>query len=209
MDDRRKIFSGVLLLLLGLAGAAVLVTVEQADLSCTVEIPRKQIQQRIAKSFPMSKEAVGLTLELSDPQVKLSEGTDRIGLEATVSVKQPGLKVMGLQLVNPSTFLQGSLILSGYLDYAPTEGVVYFVSPQLRKLTVDGLPEQLLLPVQRLTNELLAAKLSRVPVHRFEGRDLREKVAKLLKLVPQLSLPLTIVGIIDLIIETQVLPPVP
>ncbi len=32
--------------------------------------------------------------------------------------------------------------------------------------------------------------------------ELAEKVAKLLKLIPQLSLPLTIVGIIDLIIDT-------
>ena len=32
--------------------------------------------------------------------------------------------------------------------------------------------------------------------------DLAEKVAKLLKLIPQLSLPLTIIGLIDLVIDT-------
>ena len=32
--------------------------------------------------------------------------------------------------------------------------------------------------------------------------DLAEKVAKLLKLIPQLSIPLTIVGLIDLVIDT-------
>lgn len=154
---------------------------EPLGLSFTIEIGREHLQAKVDKQFPRQQEgALGLSLVLRDPKVTLDPESDRVGLQLVAAVKQPGIKVKGFQLLEPSEVLTGQATVSGRVRYEPGEGAVYLYDPAVSELKIEKLPEKGLGPVRGMIEDQLRADWAKQPIHTFQARNMQEIAAKLL-----------------------------
>ena len=145
----------------------------------TLVFTSEQLQQKLDARFPVSKEAYRLTTTLSDPVVQLEEGTDRIGLDVTVAVEHPGVRILGKELVGAGR-ADGRFGLTGQVQYVPEEGAFFFTNPVIHRMETEQIPDRFADRVVRVVGELLGAYLSRAPIYRLKDDTLKKKATRLL-----------------------------
>jgi Protein of unknown function (DUF1439) len=140
------------------------------DRGIILEITQPEIQQRVAKKFPISRSyPAGLKLTLSDPEVALEEGSDRIGfsVSATTSIK-----------VNRES-LGGRIMLRGGLRYKREDGALVLVKPEVNEVAIPQLPEEYKAAVVAATNLAVGHYLDGYTVYKLDRKDLKQRLAKL------------------------------
>lgn len=129
-----------------------------APLRMEVLIAPESIERSIAGAFPLAEELSILTLEVTDPQIVLEEGADVIGLRLVVRVS--------IALLAEA---KGSLMIVGKVRYVVEESTFYLREPRIRDLTIPGLDERYVAPVETAINAALGIALTDIPIHEFEG----------------------------------------
>ena len=135
-----------------------------------VTITPEEIQEKLDKAFPITeKYLVVFSLTLADPEVELTEGSDRIGfgLSAKTNVRVNGEDVTGR--ANVSTGLR----------YGPGKGALFLADPRVEGVEMSMLPEKYEDDVRLAAN--LAAKkfLKEYEVYRLDKSDFKQAVAKM------------------------------
>lgn len=182
---------GALLLIGALVTVGVLLTNTRPDASAqrggvsitpqgtTVVITAEDIQAKLAPTFPLTRKGpLGLSVELSDPEVSLKRDDDRIRLTCNARLRYPALTIGSLELVASGDLIGGRASVSGKLEYDADAGALFFTQPKLDALRVEGLHEKLLDPARTLCSKLLKKHLAKVELHRL-GDTWQERAAKL------------------------------
>jgi hypothetical protein len=135
----------------------------------TITIVRTQaeLQQVVAKHFPLSISKPLGSVTLTDPVVILRDGDDRLGLDLNVTVKLP---------VAPAH--SGRVGAMARPFYDPAEKAFYLRDASLERLDVPGLTGDRLAVVSAAISTFAAPALGKVPVYRLEGRNLKEVTAE-------------------------------
>jgi hypothetical protein len=162
-------------ILLGVSSA--IVGCRLYDRGIVIEITQQQIQERLAESFPISRDyLVVLRLTLSDPEVALKEGSDRIGfgVSATTNIKVNGED------------LRGKVGLTSGVRFERDEGTLLLVDPKVEQVAISLLPqryeEEVLLAANLAADEFLEGyeiyNLDRTDLKRLAKLVLQEAAVK-------------------------------
>jgi hypothetical protein len=134
----------------------------------TITIVRTQpeLQQAVAKHFPLTVRRALTSVVLTDPIVVLRDGDDRLGLDVNVAVKLPVLPAYS-----------GRVAVLALPFYDPAEKAFYLRDASLERLELPGLGGDQRAAVSAAISALAAPSLAKVPVYRLEGRNLQEVTA--------------------------------
>ena len=150
--------------------------------SKTLTFSRDEIQAKVEEKFPIKRAAAVVTLVLTNPDIVLTNGSDRIGLKADASAELPGSGLAGLgQLIGiGGDAYKGSVLIDGDVEYDPAEGTIYFTNGKIKELNIEKIPEQLNKPVTELANAAASNNLNKVLLFTLNEKDMKEKAAKFL-----------------------------
>lgn len=149
--------------------------------STSFSIDRATLQSAAASYFPLSSDKLGpprkpVHVALSDPEVLLEAGANRIGLRIRIVV-EPDDKGP-LPPSKPAGPLTGTVMARGVLSYRPKEGAFYYSQPTIDELSFPQLPAQFEAPVRELTEALLAQYVQAKPIYTLSG-DTKSQAARL------------------------------
>jgi hypothetical protein len=157
-------------------GCLTLQPVYAKDMNLIITLDRADLQRRIDRLFPITREDVLVTVQLQHPQVILTEGSDRIGLRLQINATAADqFSVSGLARVDGELRFMND---SGefYLDDASVEELkLANVSPlyldQIRQIA-DGVVRDLLQdrPIYVLgqrgeSTRIMGSEINSVTVH--------------------------------------------
>ena len=132
-----------------------------------IDIDRAQIQQRLAARFPQHNCALMMAcIDVSDPVVTLTEGSERIGFAANVVVS------LGHRQ-SP-----GRVAFSGVLRYVQYQGDFYLDDVQLEDLQLNNFPPELATIVKQRGPAAMRRALEGHPVYSLKGQGARAALAK-------------------------------
>ena len=134
----------------------------------SIDIDQAQIQQRLDVRFPQKNCTMMVAcLTLSNPVVKLTEGSPRIGLSADVLVNL-GHREM-----------PGQVAFSGLLRYVRYQGDFYLDDVQIDNFSLTGFPPDLVQVVKVRGPDALRRTLQGHPIYTLKGDTTRSALAKL------------------------------
>jgi Protein of unknown function (DUF1439) len=139
----------------GCASASITITRTQADL-----------QESVAKRFPVTTEKRLVTVTFRDPKVLLQDGDDRIGLDVETEIRFP--------FGAPVTGRVASL---GRLSYDPSAKAFYFREPIVERLEFPGIEGDRNAIARAALEAVAKPTLESIPVYTLEGRTLKETTA--------------------------------
>lgn len=159
-----------------IAAVAVLVALCSGLLTCditeegiVVELTPDEIQEKLDKAFPITeKYLMVFDLTLADPEVQLTEGSDRVGF---------GLSAKTNVRVNKKD-VTGRAFMTAGLRYDPEKGALFLVDPQVETLKMSMLPEDYEDDVLLAANLAARKFLKEYEVYRLDQSDFKERVAK-------------------------------
>ncbi len=138
-----------------------------------VELTEDQLQTGVNAIFPVEKPyLLLLTLTLSDPQVRLIEGADRISFSTRAT--------LNLRVEGQEKSLGGQGTVTTGLRYHPENYSFYLDDPQLEKLEVQGLPVKYVGLVNDLARKLAAERISSTRIYTLRPTDLKRSTARLI-----------------------------
>lgn len=128
-----------------------------------MEIPLSKLQESIARRVPIDKHvAQFLDLRITNPQVSVVPGTDRILTSMDTSISPP--------LTSKSW--SGNLAISGLLEIDQDRHAVVLAEPRVEKFTVNGLDTQYANQLTRIGNLVAEQLLENVPLYTFTPEQL-------------------------------------
>jgi len=135
-----------------------------------VELTPREIQEKLEDAFPITeKYLMVFELTLADPEVGLTEGSDRIGfgLSAITNVRVDGEDVTG------------RAEMTAGLRYDSAKGALFLADPRVEALKLSMLPEKYENDVLAAAN--LAAKefLKEHEIYSLDQADFKQAMAKL------------------------------
>jgi hypothetical protein len=135
----------------------------------TITIVRTQpeLQQAVARHFPLTVSRPMASVVLTDPIVVLRDGDDRLGLDVNVSVKLPVVPAYA-----------GRVAVMARPFYDPAEKAFYLRDARIERLDLPGLTGERRAALSAAISALGAPALAKIPVYRLEGRNLEEVTAR-------------------------------
>ena len=134
-----------------------------------IDLTADEIQAKLDKAFPITQRyLLVFELTLADPEVQLTEGSDRIGfgLSASTNVRVDGKDVMG------------RAIMSTALEYNAEKGALFLADPRVEGLKMPVLPEEYEDDVLVAANLAAGKYLKQYEVYKLKEADFKQRMAK-------------------------------
>lgn len=145
------------------ASAALFVYLQQQEL--TITLSEEDLEEHLAETFPIERQfLIVVTLGLTDPEVALVEGSDRLHYRMNAWLAVPAVE-------QP---LSGSATVSGKLSFDAGERELYLDQARLEDLDISGVPSQYRTPVSEAANLAVRQHLDRHPVYTLEEEYLAQ-----------------------------------
>jgi hypothetical protein len=157
------------------------------DMNLMVTLDRADLQRRIDRLFPITREAELLTLHLHHPRVILREHSDRIGLRVRVDAS-----------VAEQFSVSGSARIDGVLRFAGDSGKFYLDHAGIEEMQIDGVPSLYLAQIQQLADGVVSELLRDQAIYtlgqmgeskRIMGSEIKAISVHNGKLIVELSMP--------------------
>ena len=123
-------------------------------LNLTIELDRAQVQQKMARMFPVSLENPFFSLLLKNPKVVLKEGSDRIGVHLEAVAKLPD-----------GSSLSGNALLEGAPRLDGERNAIFLDDASVTQLHIDGIPADYLPTLQHTADALVREVLRTQPLY--------------------------------------------
>ena len=136
--------------------ASVVLAACTSPLRTTIELTRADLQARLERDFPIEERLLIAALRLEDPEIKLDEGADRIGIELTAAVS------FGRRAY------PGRVGVDGALHYEPDRGEFFLLEPELQRFDVPDLEPSAAKLLRDVTAGALVALLPTIPLYRLD-----------------------------------------
>jgi hypothetical protein len=131
-----------------------------------VTLDRSEIQQRVNEKFPVERQLAFSKVTLDTPEVILSEGSDRIGLDLRAHLQAP--------MLPPSS---ATITVTGKLSYRPDQRAFYLAEAKIDRLQVEGVPAQFADQARAPIESVAHGVFDAFPVYQLQGRNLQEVTA--------------------------------
>ncbi len=190
-------------LLLALSTVALFI-VACSSPSLTIEIPPEKLQAQLDTKFPVAVQeqdaSVPLDIVLSDPELILEEGNDKLGFRVTVAITMPDMPVdsesqpadgpslpeppkgpSGKVVLRQQNVITGKVTVFSSLRYDPATKAIYITDPEVTELDFEMLPDELVEPVSMALEEVLAEQLAAEPMYLPQDEALVQAATAVLK----------------------------
>jgi hypothetical protein len=135
----------------------------------TITVSQQQIEERLAQRFPLKKTYLqALEIVYENPRVKLTEGSDRIGIGVDARVDLP---LTGADPKGAADVLTG-------LAYDAQKSAFVLHDPKLDALRIDGLDAKIADKAKEIANLLAVEQLPGIPVYTLQPTDTKRIVAR-------------------------------
>ena len=135
----------------------------------TIAVSEARLAQLISAQFPFKSEMLEiLDVELSAPRITLDPINNRINTSLELSVA--GNSVVGLFTRKE---YRGGMDLSYGLRFEPSDGSVRLSDVRVHKLSVEGAPDVLRRPIEKLGAPLAQKFLKDYPLYKVRPEDLQ------------------------------------
>jgi hypothetical protein len=131
--------------------------------------PAEELQQKIAKQFPIERKDQFAKLQLANPQVLLQQGDERIGMRMDLVIEPPFIKKQ----------CAGEVEFDAEVEYKPARGEFFLVDARVRHFNLIDVPKKYQTLAQGLVNQVLKRYLDELPVYTLDGDNFKESLAKL------------------------------
>lgn len=138
------------------AGAYVLLSQNEY----MVYISESEIERIVDERYPFEVEQGILTLHFSNPQVSMLPAEDRISLSMDISAR--------LVMIQAG---EGSLSISGALEYRPATHSLHMVESKVDDLSATGLSERAQGPLRAALDVALGEYFEQMPLYELVGGD--------------------------------------
>ncbi len=172
--------------------------------SLTIEIPPEKLQEQLDTKFPIAVQeqdaSVPLDIVLSDPELILEEGNDKLGFRVTVAITMPDMPVDGESLpadspslpsppkggpsgkvVRQQNVITGKVTVFSSLRYDTASKAIYISDPDVTELDFEMLPEELVEPLSMALEEVLAEQFATDPIYLPQDEALVQAATAVLK----------------------------
>ena len=180
---RKRFFFWMVVVLIWLAVQAVYAK----DMNLIITLDRTDLQRRIDRLFPITREDELVTVHLRHPQVILTEGSDRIGLR------------LQLNATAASRFsVSGLARLDGVLRFMNQSGEFYLDDASVEELQLENVPPLYQQQIRQLADGVVRDLLQIRPIYvlgqmgeskRIMGSDIKSVLVHDGKLIIELALP--------------------
>ena len=153
----------------GLVVALAVAIVLGPGCSPTLTITRTQaeLQEKLARRFPVTKEKFLVRVTLSDPKVLLRTGDPRLGLDLAAQIKPP----LGAPL-------DGRVAVLGEPYYDPQQKAFFLHNPEIERVEFPGFDLAQHEKARTAVQTAVSVALASIPIYSLEGRDLKEATAR-------------------------------
>ena len=127
------------------------------------------LQSKVEKSFPVKKKKKLVKVELSNPDILLAAGSERIGMRLDIAAGLPGMGTV-----------TGSAEADGDLVYRSEEGKIAITNSKLRQLDIGEIPSAYRKTVEAVAASLTRMYLSDVTIYTLNQDEFKESLAKLI-----------------------------
>lgn len=169
MNRKLAVITSAVLVGLVLAGTIAFFALKGDEY--TVYVEQDQIQAAIDKKLPFSKRvALIFDLNVRNTKVSLTPGSDRISASTDVD--------LGGQLKGEEKKVGGTVTSEAGIRYDQENFCFYILDPEIKSVTIQGIPEKYTSRVADGTKPILQKYLSDVRVYKIKDDNLKMKLAK-------------------------------
>ncbi len=147
--------------------ATICIGCQNASPSITISVNRHELQERLDQRFPISRKTVLIDVTLRDPEVILSEGSDRIGVALDLAGSLPLLGAVG-----------GNVGVSGLISYRQETKQFFFHELRIDALEIKGIHAGIVATVRNAVEAAAHLALAELPVYTLDQRTFREIAAE-------------------------------
>lgn len=134
----------------------------------SLDVEPRELQQRINAKFPYRNCSLVIAcIELSNPQLKLIDGSDRLSLGTQL-----------LTNLGPRNF-RGSLSFSGKIRYARGSGEFFLDDVQIESFHLESLPAAYAAVIKAQGPAIMRVALQNYPIYRLTGNSTTMSLARL------------------------------
>ncbi|MCJ8350418.1 DUF1439 domain-containing protein [Moritella sp.] len=131
----------------------------------TVKFTEAELQDKVSKVMPLVKKTSFLTVELTDPVLKLAQDKNEIELQLKVKLLTGGLESRGYAR------------LTGSLSYRAEDAAFYVTNMQVHEVSIDGMPDLFTPQVIRMAEQVVNPVLNQMPIYKLKD-DLTQSMVK-------------------------------
>ncbi len=136
-------------------------------LSYTMEITEQELQNRITAMMPIEKDAFFIKVKILNPKVRFLKHNNQISIASTVKINA----ITGYKG-------DGKIKMTGTILYKPEQAAFYFINPVINTIKIKNVPQQYMLQIKAITQNLLQNSLSHYPIYTLDANDENQKLAK-------------------------------
>jgi len=133
-----------------------------------VKIPRKLVEEQVARKFPTVRNKGLLSLKLSNPQLDFQGSSNRLGVKADAEVR-----------ILRALPIPGTILCDGTLEYRPQTGTFVFTDVQVKKFNIRDLPQSYADDIAGLVGTAALGALGGLEIYQLNPEATEEKLAKL------------------------------
>ena len=149
-------------------GVGAWILVQRYAPALSIELTEQELQTRLASRFPIQNCAlIVVCLDITSPQLKLTDGSDRIALSADLSA------TLG------SRRYPGTLAFSGKLRYVAADGELFMDDIEIDRFELEGVPLKYSEILRGSGPILLRAALATRPIYTFKGDSAKMRLTRL------------------------------
>ncbi len=161
--------------------------VQAKDMNLIVTLDRADLQRRIERLFPITREDALVKVRLHHPQVILTEHSDRIGLRLHIDAG-----------IAQQFSVAGRAMVDGVLRYVGDSGKFFLDDASVKELQIDGIPDLYLRQVKQVVDGMVKGLLQDQPIYtlgqrgepkRFMGSAIKKVTVQEGKLLVELEMP--------------------
>jgi len=157
----------VLLALTVLGGCAVLLVQRYGD-NLAIELTEQELQTRLAARFPIQNcSLIIVCLDITSPQLKLVEDSDRIALSADLAATVVQRRYVG------------ALSFSGKVRYVAQEGEFFLDDIEIQRFELEGVPTQYTDMLRSRGPAVLRGVLATRPIYTLKADNAQQRLARL------------------------------
>ena len=164
MWKRRILIS--LLAITALGGCGYFLAQRYGD-NLSIELTEQELQTRLAARFPIQNCALIIVcLDITSPQLKLTEGSDRIALSADLSATLGNRRY------------PGTLAFSGKVRYVAADGNFFLDDIEIERFELTGVPAKYTDVLRSTGPTMLRSVLATRPIHTLKGDTAKERLTR-------------------------------
>lgn len=157
------------------------------EMSFIITLDRADMQRRVERLFPITREDSMVSMQLHHPEVMLRENSDRIGLRLR-------LEATAVQQIAISGFAE----VNGKLRFERKRGEFYLDDARVEKLTLVDIAPPLVEQIRQFAEVVVRQALQGYPIYalgqtsepqRFMGSEIKSVMVRDGKLIIELAMP--------------------